>query len=135
MSGKIGFTVFLVALELGAQSADRTPRLLSLSECIQQALLHNYDVQIERLAPEIARYNLEGSYGAYEPFFNANAGEQFLNQPGTFDPKKSGIDFPYELTTDSLGLGIKGLLPTGLSYDAGATANYLRDRTDFSLSP
>jgi len=135
MSGKIGFTVFLMALTAGAQSADQTPRLLSLSECIQQALLHNYDVQIERFTPEIARYNLEGSYGAYEPTFNASAGERFIDQPATFDPKKPGIDLPYELTTDSLGLGIRGLLPTGLSYDAGATANYLSARTDFALSP
>ncbi len=91
--------------------------------------------QIERLTPEIARYNLDGSYGAYEPSFNASAGERFLNQPGTFDPKKSGVDAPYELTTDSLGLGIAGLLPSGLSFDAEATASFLSARTDFSLSP
>src|SRR3989442_6807566 len=113
---KIGFTVFLMALAAGAQSADQTPRLLSLRECIQQALLHNYDVQIERFTAEIARYNLEGSYGAYEPTFNASAGERFINQPATFDPKKSGIDAPYELTTDSLGLSIMGVDEIGRAH-------------------
>ena len=135
MLRKIGLTLLLLALAAGARSEDQTPRLLSLSDCIQMALQHNYDVQIERLTPEIARYNLDGSYGAYEPSFNASAGERFLNQPGTFDPKKSGVDAPYELTTDSLGLGIAGLLPSGLSFDAEATASFLSARTDFSLSP
>ena len=135
MSRKIGLTLFLLALAAGARSEDQTSRLLSLSDCIQMALLHNYDVQIERFAPEIARYNLDGAYGAYEPTFNASAGQRFISQPGTFDAKKSGIDSPYELTTDSLGLGVTGLLPTGLSYDAEGLASHLSARTDFSLSP
>ena len=135
MSRKTGLTLLLLALAAGARSEDQTPRLLSLSDCIQMALLHNYDVQIERFAPEIARYNLDGAYGAYEPTFNASAGQRFISQPGTFDVKKPGIDSPYELTTDSLGLGVTGLLPTGLSYDAEGLASFLSGRTDFSLSP
>ena len=135
MSRKTGLTLLLLALAAGARSEDQTPRLLSLSDCIQMALLHNYDVQIERFAPEIARYNLDGAYGAYEPTFNASAGQRFISQPGTFDVKKPGIDSPYELTTDSLGLGVTGLLPTGLSYDVEGLASFLSGRTDFSLSP
>src|SRR5437879_2810604 len=135
MLRKTVFILLLTTFVADTRSEGQTNRLLSLSECIQLALLHNYDVQIERLAPEIARYNLDGAYGAYEPSFNASAGERFINQPATFDPKKPGIDAPYELTTDSLGLGITGLLPTGLSYDAGGTASYLSARTDFSPSP
>src|SRR5216684_2515011 len=83
-----------------ATAEDRTARFFSLNECIQLALQHNYDIQIERYSSEIARYNLNGSYGAYEPFFNFSAGERFLSQPSGFDPKKPGVDFPYELTTD-----------------------------------
>src|SRR5438876_10303872 len=135
MLRKTVFVLLLTTFVADTRSQGQTNRLLSLSECIQLAVLHNYDVQIERLAPEIARYNLDGAYGAYEPSFNASAGERFLNQPGTFDPKKSGVDAPYELTTDSLGLGITGLLPSGLTYDAEATASFLSARTDFSLSP
>ena len=33
------------------------------------ALQNNYDVQIARYNPEIARFNLEGSYAVYEPAF------------------------------------------------------------------
>src|SRR5438094_2024061 len=135
MLRKIGFSLLLTALAAAARSEAQTNRLLSLRDCIQLALQHNYDVQIERLTPEIARYTLEASLGAYEPLFNARAGQQFINQPSTFDAKKPGIDAPYELTTDTLGLGINGILPTGTSYDAGGTANYLNGRTDFSLSP
>ena len=135
MLRKIGFSLFIMALTAAARSEAQTNRLLSLRDCIQLALQHNYDVQIERLTPEIARYRLQASYGVYEPSFNANAGQRFVNQPATFDPKKSGIDSPYELTTDTLGLGIQGLLPTGLTYDTGGSANYLNAKTDFALSP
>ena len=135
MLRKIGFSLLLTALAAAARSEAQTNRLLSLRDCIQLALQHNYDVQIERLTPEIARYSLKASYGAYEPLFNASAGQRFINQPSTFDPKKTGIDAPYELTTDTLGLGIQGLLPTGLTYDTGGSANYLNAKTDFALSP
>lgn len=125
---------FLTSLSL-ARSADLATRGLTLNQCVQLALQHNYDIQIERLTPTIARFDLSGSYGVYEPSFNFSAGDRFLNQPSGFDAKKSGIDFPYELTTDSVGAGISGRLPTGLSYDFQANSSYQQALTDFNLLP
>ena len=39
-------------------------------DCIQQALAHNFDVQVQRYNPQIALYNLRGDYGGYDPLFN-----------------------------------------------------------------
>lgn len=118
---------------LGAESGRVQP--LTLIECVNRGLKHNYDVRIEQLNTVIAQYNLMGANGAYEPVFNFRAGEQLLTVAGGIDPKKSGLDSPYELTTDSVGMGIDGVLPTGLRYGIEATSSRLRELTDFSAAP
>ena len=129
------FVLISFAIQLGVYGDSATVRHLSLDECIQMALRNNYDLRIERINPEIARYNLSGADGAYEPVFGFRAGEQLLTVPGGIDPKKSGIDSPYELTTDSIGMGVSGILPTGLQYGIQATSSRLRELTDFSSVP
>ena len=111
------------------------PQSIPLLECINLGLKRNYDVRIEQLNAVIARFNLTGANGAYEPVFRFQAGEQLLTVPGGIDPKKSGLDSPYELTTDSVGMGITGVLPSGLSYGIDATSSRLHELTDFSTVP
>jgi outer membrane protein len=45
-------------------------RGLSLQDCIQLALQHNLDLQIDRYNPDIAKFTLWGAYGGYDPTFN-----------------------------------------------------------------
>ena len=47
-------------------------RAMSLQDCIQEALQHNLDVQIQRYNPQISLYNLRAAYGGYDPTFNAS---------------------------------------------------------------
>src|SRR6266404_6169609 len=110
-------------------------RSLSLQECLLMALTRNLDLQIERLSVDIARFNLNGSYGAYVPTFSFSAKHEFVSQPSDFDPKKANFDFPYDLSSDSAGPALTGRLPTGLSYDLGALAGEKSARTDFRLNP
>ena len=135
----LGSACCWLALGLGAggkaHGADRTTRSLSLNECIQMALQHNLDLQIEHHAPAAARYRLSASYGVYEPILTLDASSSFVSQPLLVDPKKSGTDFPYELTTDSFKSGLSGKLPTGLSYNLGGQSDRLDARTDFRSSP
>ncbi len=130
---RIFLILWVVMPGIAGEAAGLRP--LSLDECIQLALRNNYDLRIERLNPEIARYNLSGADGAYEPVFTFRAGEQLLTVPGGIDPKKSGIDSPYELTTDSVGMGVSGVLPTGLQYGIQATSSRLKELTDFGAVP
>ena len=99
------------------------------------ALTRNLDLQIERLSVDIARFNLNGSYGAYVPTFSFSAKHEFISQPPDFDPKKANFDFPYELSSDSAGPALSGRLPVGLSYDLSALAGEKNVRTDFRLNP
>ena len=127
--------VWLFAARGIAQQTNALTRSLSLKECIEMALQKNLELQIERHSPQIARYRLGASYGIYDPSFGFAAQRDFLDQPRSFDPKKSGVDFPYELTTDSFSSGISGKLPTGLTYGLGARAAQWDARTDFSSFP
>jgi outer membrane protein TolC len=56
-------------------------RAMSLQDCIQQALQHNLDVQIERYNPQISLYTLNADYGGYDPTFNVS-GQHEWNSGG-----------------------------------------------------
>src|SRR3954462_10336284 len=91
----------LLTASAQAESPQTRTHALSLRECIDAALSRNLDLQIQHLTLDIARYELGGSYGAYTPTLSFEAGRRFISEPANFDPKKPGLDFPYELTTDS----------------------------------
>ena len=127
----IGLAFSCVAFTASAQTTSPPARPLNLRECIAQALEHNLDLQIDRYDPEIARLRLGGAYGVYDPTFSLNAGRNVLNQPPQFDPKKPGTDAHYELTTDSVGSGVTGYLPSGLNYNLSASSSRLSAHTFF----
>lgn len=114
--------------------ATRT-RLLSLDESVEMALSRNLDLQIQRASSDIARFDLNGSYGAYVPQLSFSAKHDYVSQPGDFDVDKENPHFPYELRTDTAGPRLSGELPVGLSYDFKALAGRKDATTDFSSDP
>jgi outer membrane protein TolC len=109
-------------------------RFLSLRECINLALSRNLDLQIEHLTVDIAGFNLNGSYGAYIPEFSLQARQDYLSQPSNFDPNKPGPDYPFELSTGTVGSMLSGRLPLGLSYEFNGTTSGEDARTDFGFN-
>src|ERR1041385_3572366 len=108
-----------------AQTNNSTTNNLTLEECIQIALQHNFDVQITRYNPQIARYTLNGSYAGYDPTFSFSGEHDYSLSPGGIDPQ--GRPFGGNSSeTDRLSTGLRGLLPWGLTYDLGGS---LGDRT------
>jgi outer membrane protein TolC len=57
-------------------------RQLSLEDAIQLALQHNLDLQIDRYNPQIALYNLNGAYGAFDPTLGLS-GQHDHNEAGS----------------------------------------------------
>ncbi len=110
-------------------------RLLSLNESIEMALSRNLDLQIQRASADIARFDLNGSYGAYVPQFSFSAKHEYVSQPGDFDVDKENPHFPYKLRTDVAGPELSGSLPIGLSYDLKAFAGEHDATTDFRGDP
>jgi outer membrane protein TolC len=91
-------------------------RALTLEDCIAEALKHNFDVQVERYAPEISLYDLRGAYGGYDPTLSVSGTHNYNVRPGGL----SSDLIPLPATTsksDSFNGGIVGALPTGLQYD------------------
>ena len=91
-------------------------RSVTLDDCIQMAIERNLDIRIQRLAPEIARASLSGSYGAYEPVLSGGASYRSSTQPGGFDDQNRPFG-QAQSDTESFNLGIGGQLPVGTRYD------------------
>jgi len=114
LGAAFGVQVFPAA----AQNAEVPVRSLSLQECWQLALKHNFDVRIERYNPQIADYALRMLYGAYDPSLYSAASHSYSLAPGGVDSQNR----PYvgsESETDSISSGLRGLLPWGLNYAVG----------------
>jgi outer membrane protein TolC len=113
------------AVPVGMNAATRA---MSLEDCLQEALQHNFDVQIERTVPQISLYNLRGAYGGYDPLFNIS---------GQHNYNKSGVDGVPPTISDenSAKSDIGGLLPWGLQYDFnGNVANTYGPNNPYGLN-
>jgi outer membrane protein len=88
---------------------------MSLADCIQVALGHNLDLQIERINPQISLYNLNAAYSGYDVSFNAGGTHSFSDSGGSF---QNGILYPGTVNNaNSFNSGLGGTLPWGLQYD------------------
>jgi outer membrane protein TolC len=126
------FAVVTVAV---AQTNTNAPagRAMSLADCIQAALSHNFDVQVQRINPQIALYNLDAAYSGYDPTFSASGQHSFNVSPGGgVNPySTNSITIPPRITdVNNFSSGISGgLLPWGLQYNlsSGLSQDYLPD--------
>ena len=77
--------LFLTAWTSFAQTnATSAVREMSLPDCIQEAMQHNLDMQIQRYNPQISLYNLNANYGGYDPTFNFSGTHNYNDSGGTF---------------------------------------------------
>jgi outer membrane protein TolC len=122
---RIWLCLACAALSALAQTNAPEPREMSLEDCIEIALHHNLDVQIKRYNPELSRFTLEGSYGAYDPFWYGGAEHDYKRQPSS-SLDEFGRPIPgQEADTDNYSTGFRGLLPWGMNYDLGISMNNL----------
>jgi outer membrane protein TolC len=82
---------------------------MSLADCIQEALAHNLDVQIQRINPQISLYDLDADYGAYDPT---------LDISGQHNHDESGAEGTPDNTSDgnSFNSSLDGATPWGMTY-------------------
>ncbi|MCX6905968.1 MAG: TolC family protein [Verrucomicrobia bacterium] len=120
-----GLSLCVSALAAYGQTNATTPKTVSLSmkECVQLALLHNRDLQIQRFNPAIARLTLNGSYSYYEPTFSGNVQHSHRVSGAGYNSSLgltlTGTDVQsYDTTMDLSGsMDLSGKLPMGMSYD------------------
>jgi outer membrane protein TolC len=93
-------------------------RKLSLQDCIQLALQHNLELQIDRYNPQISLFNLKANYGDYDPNFSLS-GQHDHNESGS-QLVAGGLVIPGSITDDnSFSSTLNGLLPWGTTYSFG----------------
>ena len=117
----VGVYLGAVGLWAAGTNAPTNARTLSLDECLQVALQHNFDVQITRLNPEIARLNLHMSYGAYDPNLQVQGLHSFNQSPGQYF---GGIGYLPGTKSDqnTFDAGFTGNTPIGMTYSISGTA-------------
>ena len=105
-------------------------RTLSLQDCIQLALQHNLDLQIDRYNPVFSLYALRGYYGVYDPSLFLS-GQQDHNEAGA-RLLSGGFTIPGSQSDDSSFSGsLSGQTPWGMTYGLQGNAS---DTTGKSFS-
>jgi len=114
--------LFLAVLTASAQTNALPPvRNMSLTDCIQEALQHNLDLQIERYNPQISLYNVSGAYAGYDPTFSFSGTHTYNDSPASF---QNGLRVPgNEINSDSFSSSFNGATPWGMTYDLGGNAS------------
>ena len=92
---------------------------LSLDDAIKLALEHNQRVKVSAFSPEIARANVLTAYGAFDPALTFRRTYSEAETPGALTP------FTRRPLTqdDNYSLSLDGLMPWGMTYSLGATAD------------
>ncbi len=109
----IVFAAFAAAAQTSTNAA--AGRAMSLADCIQEAVEHNLDVQVERYEPQISLYNLNSAYGGYDPTLNFSGQHDFNVSGGGFTSQQIAIPATTS-KSDSFNSSIGGTLPLGLQY-------------------
>jgi outer membrane protein len=125
---------FAVVAAVVAQTSTNAPagRAMSLPECIQAALAHNFDVQIQRYNPQISLYNLRAAYSGYDPSFTASGQHDYNVSGGGLNQNLQPI--PSSVSDEnSFKTGLGGSLPFGLQYNLSGNASdtYGKTGTNF----
>lgn len=90
---------------------------ITLQQCIQLALQHNFDLQIERYNPKVSVFNLNAAYAGYDPIFSIAGQHDYSETSGGFDPT-TGLPRPASKIDDNaFSSSISGgLTPWGMNY-------------------
>lgn len=96
-------------------NAPENVRQLSLDDCIELALKHNVELQIDRYNPAIALYTLNLQYGGYDPV--AHFSGQHAHSVASTRVFGNNIIGSSTSDGDSFNTSLSGLLPLGTTYN------------------
>ena len=109
---------FCAAAFVAAAQTNGVPaatRDMSLADCIQEAVAHNFDVQFFRYNPQLSLFNLNSAYSGYDPTFNFSGQHQYNNSGAEFQNGQhiAGSQF----NSDTYASDFIGGTPWGMTYD------------------
>ena len=98
-------------------------RAMALADCVQQALEHNLDLQIERYNPQISLFNLRGTYAGYDPSLSLSGVHNFSLSGGGLDRVTKLPSPAHTSDIDTFSGSLGGLAPWGLTYGLFGSVN------------
>jgi outer membrane protein TolC len=111
--------IWLLAGLVSAASAqtNSTPtRVLSLQDCIAEAVKHNFDVRVERYEPEKSEFALYEAYAGYDPTFSLSGTHSHNNAGGLLGT--NGVFLVQDISdNNSFNSSLGGSLPSGTTYN------------------
>ena len=112
-SSRVFSLLFFAALAAAAQTGTNSvaTRPMSLTDCLQQALQQNFDVQIQRYNPQISLYDLRASYSGYDPTFNISGQHNYTVSPSRYQPVRRHQHPASVSDENSFNSGLTGELP------------------------
>jgi outer membrane protein len=138
--GVVGVAAMALALAMGLRAAapaaeptNAPVRPVSLQECFALALSNNLDLQIERINPLLAGYDLEIARAGYDPLFTLAGDHSYTVQGAGLDENNR----PYPASrsdANNLSSGLSGQGPMGLSYKLSGQVDQTYG-TDFQRIP
>ena len=108
--------VLCAASMLGAARASAAP--LTLDDAIRRALQNNQRLKVSAFNPQIARANVLTAAGAFDPALTFRRTKSENEVPGVLTP----LGLRDRAQTDDYSLSLDGLMPWGLTYSLGGTA-------------
>lgn len=99
-----------------AQTNAPQVRTMSLVDCVQTALEHNLDLQIERYYPEYSELTLRGAYARWDPTFSVGGRHRFSRSGGGLDPDTQLLLPSFISDANIFDSALGGVLPWGLDY-------------------
>jgi len=112
--------------------ATAVTRPMSLMDCIQEALRHNLDVQISRYNPQIQLFNVQATYGGWDPTLDLSGTHLHNVSAPTIQNGVivAGSSSDQNIFTPDLS----GTLPWGMTYDLNGTVTDTRNLTFLNVS-
>jgi outer membrane protein TolC len=118
-----------------AQTGTNAPvgRAMSLPDCIQSALAHNFDVQIERYNPQISLYDLNAAYSGYDPAFTASGQHNYNDSGASFQNGQHVAGSEYN--ENSFNSGFSGGTPWGMTYNLSGNVSATSGNNSAAFGP
>jgi outer membrane protein TolC len=118
-----------------AQNSTNAPagRAMSLADCIQSALAHNFDVQIQRYNPQISLYDLNAAYSGYDPMFTASGQHNYNDSGASFQNGQHIAGSEYN--ENSFNSGFNGGTPWGMTYNLNGNVSATSGKNSATLGP
>ena len=119
-------TLACLLLLPAALAAQDTVQHLTLDDAIRLALASNLSIKVDAYSRSIARANLLSAYGQFDPALNFSRSKSENYSLSLASPDNGFLPPATLVRTDTYALSLGGVMPWGLSYSIGGSAQNQR---------